>query len=179
MNPVIAGWATVADEFGQRLDAVTAEQWNAATPCDDWTVRQVVEHAVEVQQRVGSAIGADTSAGLGDDPAAGWAVMRQQIQDKLMAEGTLEMVIETPFGERPVAEALGIPMNDLLIHTWDVSRAIGASEALPEQIVAHAYAALQPLEDMLRQSGRFGPAVEVADDVDLQTKFIAFTGRRP
>ena len=142
-------------------------------------MRQLVEHAAEVQQRTGTAFGADVSAGLGDDPVAGWASMRQQMQQKLEAEGTLEMVIETPFGERPVAEALGIPMTDLLVHTWDLSRAIGHDESLPEEIVAHAYEALQPLEAMVRRPGMFDARVDVADDADVQTKFIAFTGRQP
>jgi len=179
MNPVVAGWTAVADAFSERLEAVTPEQWDAATPCDDWTVRQLVDHAVEIQQRTGSAFGAEVGAGLGDNPAAGWAAMSQAMQQTLASEGTLEKVIETPMGARPVAEALGIPMMDLLVHTWDLSRAIGHSEELPEQIVSHAYESLQPMDAMIRQPGMFDAKIDVADDASLITKFIAFTGRQP
>ena len=179
MNPVVAGWAAVADAFSQRVSAVSAEQWDAATPCTEWTVRELVDHAVGVQARTGAAIGADVSEDLGDDAAAGWSAMTQAIMGTLQAEGTLEKVIETPFGERPVAEALGIPTMDLLVHTWDLSRALGVDESLPEEIVAHAYESLQPMDGMIRGPGMFDAKIEVADDADVQTKFIAFTGRQP
>ena len=38
--------ATAIDGFEQRLGAVGATQWNAATPCDDWDVRTLVNHVV-------------------------------------------------------------------------------------------------------------------------------------
>ncbi len=38
---------------------------------------------------------------------------------------------------------------------------------------------LQPLEQLLRDSGEFGPAVPVADDASAQDKLIAFIGRDP
>jgi len=36
-----------------------------------------------------------------------------------------------------------------------------------------------PVEQLLRDSGQYGARVEVPDDTDEQTKFIAFTGRHP
>jgi hypothetical protein len=36
-----------------------------------------------------------------------------------------------------------------------------------------------PIEDLMRQSGQYGPRVEVPDDADVQTRFIAFIGRDP
>jgi uncharacterized protein (TIGR03086 family) len=179
MNPVVAGWVEVADAFSQRLNAVTPEQWEAATPCSEWNVRQLVEHAVDVQQRSGAAMGAEVAEGLGDNPAAAWTAMRQAMLDCLQTEGTLDKVIPTPFGERPVAEALGIPTMDLLVHTWDLSRAIGHDETLPGDIVAHAYESLQPMDGMLRGPGMFADKLDVADGADLQAQFIAFCGRQP
>jgi hypothetical protein len=41
------------------------------------------------------------------------------------------------------------------------------------------YEGMLPLDDMLRQSGQYGPRVEVPDDADVQTKLIAFIGRQP
>jgi hypothetical protein len=35
------------------------------------------------------------------------------------------------------------------------------------------------MDEVLRQSGHYGPRVDVADDADTQTKLIAFTGRQP
>ena len=38
---------------------------------------------------------------------------------------------------------------------------------------------MQPIDDMLRQSGHYGPKVAVDEGADDQTKLIAFTGRTP
>jgi hypothetical protein len=38
---------------------------------------------------------------------------------------------------------------------------------------------MEPLDDVLRQSGQYGPRVAVADDADEQTKLLAFIGRHP
>ena len=40
-------------------------------------------------------------------------------------------------------------------------------------------AGAEPYEDAMRQSGQYGPRVEVPEDADAQTKFIAFIGRDP
>jgi hypothetical protein len=36
-----------------------------------------------------------------------------------------------------------------------------------------------PMDEVLRQSGQYGPRVHVADDADVQTKLLAFIGRTP
>jgi hypothetical protein len=38
---------------------------------------------------------------------------------------------------------------------------------------------MEPLDEMLRASGHYGPRVEVPADADEQTRLIAFTGRHP
>jgi hypothetical protein len=38
---------------------------------------------------------------------------------------------------------------------------------------------MEPMDEVLRQSGQFGPRVEVPEDADEQTKLIAFIGRQP
>jgi hypothetical protein len=38
---------------------------------------------------------------------------------------------------------------------------------------------MQPLDDLLRSSGQYGPRVEVPDDADVQTRMLAFIGRDP
>jgi hypothetical protein len=36
-----------------------------------------------------------------------------------------------------------------------------------------------PMDDALRQSGQYGPRVEVAPEADVQTRLLAFIGRTP
>jgi hypothetical protein len=40
-------------------------------------------------------------------------------------------------------------------------------------------AGMEPMDEVLRQSGQYGPRVPVPDDADVQAKLIAFIGRDP
>ena len=68
----------------------------------------------------------------------------------------------------------------VLVHSWDLDRAIGVDETLPEAAAASTMMGLQRMpNEMLRREGMFGPAVAVADDASAQDKLIAFVGRQP
>jgi uncharacterized protein (TIGR03086 family) len=70
-------------------------------------------------------------------------------------------------------------LGDVVVHTWDLARATGLDETLDADVVHDMLVGMEPLDDMLRASGQYGPKVEVGADSDEQTRLIAFTGRRP
>jgi uncharacterized protein (TIGR03086 family) len=70
-------------------------------------------------------------------------------------------------------------MGDVLLHTWDLARATGQDETLDPEVVHDMLIGMEPLDDMLRASGQYGPKVDVGADADEQTRLIAFTGRDP
>ena len=65
------------------------------------------------------------------------------------------------------------------MHRWDLARATGLDERLDPAICAEMFAGMEPLDDLLRSSGQYGPRVVVPDDADVQTKLLAFIGRTP
>jgi uncharacterized protein (TIGR03086 family) len=67
----------------------------------------------------------------------------------------------------------------VLIHTWDLARATGLDETLDADEVHRFVESMEPMDQMLRDSGHYGPRVAVPDDADEQTRLIAFVGRRP
>jgi uncharacterized protein (TIGR03086 family) len=69
--------------------------------------------------------------------------------------------------------------TDVLIHTWDLARATGLDETLDATEVHRYVEGMEPLDQLLRDSGQYGPRIPVADDADEQTRLIAFLGRRP
>lgn len=168
-------WQQTAAAFDQRYQAVTEEQWGAETPCTGWTVRDLVDHAVGVQRSLG---GGTIGAEIADD--ADWTTVRDAISSALQADGVLDgMTTSQAFGEAPKAMMFGVGTSDLLIHTWDLARAIGAEETLPAGPVTAAYTGLQKLPtEALRIEGRFGPAIECAPDADQQTQLLSFSGRQ-
>ena len=58
--------ASAIDGFEQRLGAVGATEWNAATPCDDWDVRTLVNHVVNELLWMPPLLEGKTIAEVGD-----------------------------------------------------------------------------------------------------------------
>ena len=63
------------------------------------------------------------------------------------------------------------------MHTWDLARATGQDERLDPEFCATLLAGMEPMDEILRQSGQYGPRVPVPDDADVQTRMLAFIGR--
>jgi hypothetical protein len=79
----------------------------------------------------------------------------------------------------PAGDVIGrFVTMDLLVHTWDLARTVGADEHLDEGSVRGAYEALKPMDAMIRQPSFFGPKLDPPDGADLQTEFLYFLGRR-
>lgn len=171
----IAIWKQAADAFDASYAAI-GEQGQNTSPCEGWCVDEVVAHAVGTQAGfLGSMLGADIAEG------ADWPSVRAALEPALEAEGALDgMTDGGPMGQMPKTVILGIGASDLLLHAWDVARGVGADETLPAEAVAAAYAGLQRFPpEMMRGSGMFAQPVDVADDADMQTQLIAFSGRQP
>ena len=80
----------------------------------------------------------------------------------------------------PLGQAVDmIYTADVFMHRWDLARATGLDERLDPAICAEMLAGMEPLDDVLRSSGQYGPRVAVPDDADVQTKLLAFIGRTP
>ena len=68
---------------------------------------------------------------------------------------------------------------DLVVHTWDLARAIEGDEKIDPGLVDAVYSRIEPEVDSLAASGLFDPPVPVPADADEQTRLIAATGRQP
>ena len=174
MSQMISAWEATAAEFDQRFRQIN-DQWGAKTPCEDWDVSALVEHAVGVQGQFGGAIGLDASA------ATDWPSMRSAMSAAISAEGALEGDVDHPvLGTVPKERVVAIAMADLLIHTWDLSRAIGADDTLPEHLIAPVLEGLKQLPaEVIRAPERFGNPVDLGEGASLQDQMIAFAGRKP
>lgn len=169
-------WNETASLYAQRLSEVTDDQWSAPTPCEEWDVREVVKHANGVQVMIAGAIGASVP----DD--ADWPAIQGAISGALEDPSALEgnLPEDSPLGPMPKHQVLGIAIGDLLIHTWDISRAIGADETLPPAAVQAVRMGLGNMpEEFMRSPGRFADIVPTDDSVSAQDELIAFSGRTP
>jgi hypothetical protein len=67
---------------------------------------------------------------------------------------------------------------DVLVHTWDLARTVGADERLDEESVRMAYEALKPMDAVIRRPNVFAAKIDPPPGADTQTEFLYFLGRR-
>jgi hypothetical protein len=65
------------------------------------------------------------------------------------------------------------------MHTWDLARSNELEAALDEDECAGLLAGMVGIEQLLRDSGQFGPAVSVPNDAPVQDRLMGFIGRDP
>ena len=173
----------VAGAFTERVNAVPEGAWDNPAPCEGWVARDVVRHMVEWMPSMyfGSAgLAPPALPSVDDDPVAAWTALDGALQGLLDNPETAGHEFDMQVGRFSVERAMdmfGTP--DVLVHTWDLARATGLDETLDPDEVHALFVAMEPMDDVLRGSGQFGPRVAVPDDADEQTKLIAFTGRQP
>jgi uncharacterized protein (TIGR03086 family) len=179
-----ARFRCVAGVFTQRVEAVPAGGWASPSPCEGWLASDVVHHLVVwVPAFFADAGGPPMPAAppRDADPAGAWRALDTAIQALLDNPDQAAWQIDHPHvGRRRFDEAIGqFVLPDVFIHTWDLARATGQDETLDPAMVHELLVGMEPLDDMLRASGQYGPRIEVAAGADEQSRLIAFTGRRP
>jgi uncharacterized protein (TIGR03086 family) len=179
MPEILAVWRRVADGFSDRLSAVQPEDWSKSTCCDGWDVAALVDHAIGAQRMVPKALGAagDIDA-MGEDPVQVWKTVRTAADAALSAPGALDQTVKLPFGEMRAQDGFGFPFGDLLIHTWDLARAVGADDRLLPEACTMVLAQLEPIDALIRRPGVFGPKFQPAPGGDIQDQLLAFVGRQ-
>lgn len=183
MSVIAERYRKVAGQFTQRAKSVPAGAWESPAPCEGWVARDVVRHLVDWMPglflgRVGLALPAAPS--VDDDPASAWEVFSDAIQAALDDPEVAARELDMGGGRYSLEQAIDtFCIGDVLVHTWDLSRATGLDETLDADEVHRLAEAMEPMEEPMRQSGHFGPPVDVPADADEQTRLIAFTGRRP
>lgn len=189
-------YAERAARLAEILDGV-GERADAPTPCDGWTVRDVVQHLVDTErefvERHGLALpaaGADgagaggSSGGVsggssGDALAAAWrahaAVVVEVLDDAVLATS-----YDGFFGPTTIGETLrDFYTWDIAVHAWDVARATGQEYELDEAD-AHAHdATADGWGDALYSEGICGGPVAVPGDASAWEKLLGRLGRDP
>jgi uncharacterized protein (TIGR03086 family) len=172
----------VAGAFTARAEGTT--DWDAPAPVPGWTARDVVRHLVEWFPGFlasGAGIALEPGPSVDDDPVGAWRAHRDQVQALLEDPATADRVLQNPhIGALPLGPAVSqFYTSDVFMHTWDLARATGQDETLDPDLCAALLEGMEPMEELLRSSGQYGPRVPVPDDADVQTRMLAFIGRDP
>ena len=179
--------AGALEGFGRRLEKVGPEDWVRPTPCDDWDVRALVHHVIGELLWVPPLLAGQTIAEVGDrfdgplwddDVTTAWNDAAASCLAAAEEPGAQDRTVHLSFGDFPGGEYLGQLTSDVVIHTWDLARAIGEDDRLGEALVVFTDAFLGPQIEAWRSAGALGPARGAPEGADAQTRLLAQTGRR-
>lgn len=193
-SPAADRFRRTADGFLARIEAVPPDRWSAPSPCPGWSARDVVAHVINEHRRMLAAVTKSEPApvhGVGvaeigqlpdvdadADLAAAWRIIAAGLTAAIDDPGCAAIPLPMPMGEQPFAAIVELLPEDALIHTWDLARATGLDERLDQEVVAHVFELLEPLDELFRQPWAFGPKVQPPPGADLQTEFLCFVGRQ-
>lgn len=175
----------VCQRFGRAVRAA-AGKWHRRSPCDAWDASGVLEHVIGFHDvLLLRPLGLKPERPR-EDPLRRWDLTYEQLDKVFDRErGLFERVVHIPgVGNNPATrlDARKLVPNltrDVLVHTWDLARAVDADDALDPHWCELFYADLPADPGTLSASGMFKPPVAVSDEADMQSRLLARLGRNP
>jgi uncharacterized protein (TIGR03086 family) len=184
MSETLRNYTKALYGFDAVVQRVPSDRWDADTPCEGWTARDVVAHSAGVVDALAQMATTGTVA-MPEHPDAGgdivglWNTSRDGLTEALDHPGVIGRVGEYWFGETPFENVLAFAQWDPLLHAWDLATATGVEAPADDDLAEASLAVIGPVADMLRQQGLMGDPVDVPADAPASTRLLGLTGRDP
>ena len=171
---------------GAVVEGIAPRQLDLPTPCDGWSVRELLNHVVsgnhwaaelatgKTIDEVGDRLDGDI---LGDDIHAAYRASADVAAAAFNAPGAMDAPCAVSYGPVPGSVYCGHRTLDLVIHGWDLAKGTGQDTTLDPELVDAVAAIVAPQVDMLAGSGMFGRPVGIPSDADAQTRLLSQLGR--
>ncbi|MCW2851955.1 MAG: hypothetical protein JWM84_1619 [Nocardioides sp.] len=152
--------------------------WSAPSPCEGWSAADVVDHVVDTQR----SFFAQREADLGERPTgpadAVWAAHTDAVRRAVADDAFVSLEYDGYFGRTTVADTLARFYGfDLLVHHWDVARALGRDVTWDDAEMDRIDTALDGFGEHLYGEGVCKPALEAPADAPRQVRLLARMGR--
>lgn len=168
------------------LAKVTPDQLDSPTPCERWTVADLIDHLVGSQHWARCALDGlgTTESGEGSakgDFQAAFADASARALSAFQADGALGRTVNPGFGDMPAPALLGLVTTDTFQHSWDLATATGQDNNLDPELAAQL---LEGSRQMIQSAFRsdegsiFGPEQTAPEGANPATHLAAFLGRK-
>lgn len=177
----------VSDLFEHLSSSLHDDQWELPTPCSDWSVAQLVNHVVGgnwftiriLNEQPADVAIADTIESFTpslDRVAA--AVSSTRTQTELSAQpGALDRRCSHVVGYLSGAEALQLRLHDLIIHNWDLARALDTPATIADDLIAWAIADLLAPDSLSARHFDIASSDLARHEAEPQLRLLAAFGR--
>jgi uncharacterized protein (TIGR03086 family) len=189
-QPVVADWPALLTGAHEALRTavlgVAADGWNLPTPCANWSVAQVLQHAAGDQIAFAAAItggpwpSEDPFSPSGQLAQAAPTIVDEAVAASAQAFSTVdrdaaEVPNPLPQGPMPAWLAAGACALDAAVHAWDIAVATGQPSALTPAVARQLMSVATRIVEPLRAYGAYGPAIATEDD-DV-AELLGYLGR--
>jgi hypothetical protein len=173
---------------------IKPEQWDLKVPDDmsprqpGSTLRQIVNYHAYDEAFVPETLAGKTIAEvgdkydgdlLGDDPAAGFSRIVDATVAVVEKFTDFDKNVHLSYGDFPAGEYLKHITSFRGFRAYDIAKFIGAGTKLPDDLVQGMWDEFAPEIEQWRAMGVFGPAVQVPETADLQSRLLGLAGRNP
>ena len=172
MTDTITIFRERADRFSAILAGVNG-RWDVASPCENWTVGEVVHHVVETERDFLVRQGLNLDDAGTTDPRQNWELHRQQVTDLLGQDGLAERHYDGYFGPTTIGESVSN------FYGWDLAAATGQQGAITPAEAEQLLEGAEGWGEALYSEGVCRPAVQVPADADVVDRLLAKLGRDP
>ena len=188
LNPeqLQASYLAALDSTQHIVETIADDAWSRPTPCDEWDVRDVVNHLVYENlwavdlfngkkiEEVGEAHEGDL---LGDQPIERYVETTGAIRAVIEQPDSMQRICHISSGPVPGSEYASQLFLDTLIHGWDIAVGSGQRGDLPPDLVETCMPLAEALRSMIGDSGPFASALQHDDDANRQDVLLAILGR--
>jgi len=163
------------------MEGLSAAELDMATPCVEWTVRDLVQHQVDSTVALtAGARGAPwdvTGPEVRSDPLGVYQAAVSEAWAAFDTAGMLDAEWDFPgFGRQTGRVLVAAHFVDTLVHAWDLGRALGVECVFEDDL---ADAALRITRRYPAGIASFAPPVAVAPDASVTDRLVGTLGRSP
>jgi len=174
------------------VDAVTGADLDRPTPCEGWSVADLLRHLVSQNLRFAAGVaGTDPDAAspldradLGDDPAAAFRASAAAVTAAFAVADLPDREVRLPelSAVVPGPVALGFHFTDFMAHAWDVAVSVGAALDVPDDLSTQALQLAARIPDappVRGPGGAFAAKVPIEESAPPFDRLLAALGRDP
>ncbi|MEX1007073.1 MAG: TIGR03086 family metal-binding protein [Acidimicrobiia bacterium] len=168
------------------LAQTSPDQYGMPTPCSMWDVRQLVNHTIGAMVMFGDALTkgeADMSKLMGDligdDALSSFDAAAAGMVAAFRSPGALDGMVKLPFAELPAGFGIQLVADDVLVHGWDLAKAIGADVNWDQELASETLDFVQSSFPPEMRGDQFEAEVPVPANVDAMTQLVGALGRQP
>src|SRR3954469_1288895 len=153
MDEPLPAFLAAQKAFTEAVHAVGDDDWHAPTPDTEWDVAALVGHMIEEHRWAAPLLhGQDLESarmivqgsrklpvhgGVGANRAEEWDEAAVESSDAFAADGALDRSVALSRGDTPARQYIAEMTFDLVVHGWDLAKAIGRDVEFPPEVVEH------------------------------------------